>query len=44
MSQEETVIISMEFSFQTLESEGTKILRAVATDMHRLVYAECEKP
>lgn len=44
MSQEETRYHLNGIFFQTLESEGTKILRAVATDMHRLAYAECESP
>lgn len=44
MSTEETRYHLNGIYFHTLEHEGIKVLRAVATDMHRLACAECESP
>lgn len=44
MSNEETRYHLNGVHFHTLSSEGKNILRAVATDMHRLACVECEAP
>lgn len=44
MSTEETRYHLNGIYFHTLEHNNLKVLRAVATDMHRLSCAECESP